>query len=59
MLNSAIMEKTTKASVVVLMKTRGISGRLIKRVKVYLKKKQNTLKKCIVNASISLKIEDN
>ena len=53
------MEKTTKASVVVLMKTRAISGRLIKRVKVYLKKKQNTLKKCIVNASISLKIEDN
>ena len=59
MLNSAIMEKTTKASVVVLMKTRAISGRLIKRVKVYLKKKQNTVKKCIVNASISLKIEDN
>ena len=53
------MEKTTKASVVVLMKTRGISGRLIKRVKVYLKKKQNTVKKSIVNASISLKIEDN
>ena len=53
------MEKTTKASVVVLMKTREISGRLIKRVKVYLKKKQNTVKKSIVNASISLKIEDN